>query len=97
MNWIETLTLLIPLLGAGGIGGYFMGRKRTKLENQGLEAQNVGENLELYQKMIDDLEGRFNKRIIEQENYYEKKIKLLSQRISQLKQDLNDCKKAYQK
>ena len=111
MNLDIIIQILAPIFG--GLGGFLLGRKRNKLENQGLEAQNIGENLDLYQKMLDDLEERFNKRLsnekqenaeknklfeeklVSQKKYYQEKINALSKRVSELKKELQNCKKMY--
>lgn len=52
-----------PIIAASA--GFLAGRKRNNLDNQAIDIQNAGANLDLYQKMLDDVEERFNKRVLE--------------------------------
>lgn len=89
------LEMLVQIISpiAGGGAGYLFARRKNKLENQSLETQNVGDNLELYQKMLDDLEKRYNKSLDAQRAHYDEKLTELKLSIEELKRELEECKR----
>lgn len=77
------------VVGLGtGIIGFFAGRKRQNLENDGLAILNVEKALDIYKEMLDDMKVRYDREIelMKQKlSEYEKHILILESKIKELK------------
>ena len=71
-----------------GVIGFFAGRKRQNLENDGIGIANVEKALDIYKEMLDDMKIRYDKEIelMKQKlSEYEKHILILESKIKELK------------
>jgi hypothetical protein len=77
------------VVGLGtGIVGFFAGRKREKLTNDGIGIANVEKALDIYKEMLDDMKLRYDREIelMKQKlSQYEKHILTLESKIKELK------------
>lgn len=77
------------VVGLGtGIIGFFAGRKREKLTNDGIGIANVEKALDIYKEMLDDMKLRYDREIelMKQKlSQYEKHILTLESKIKELK------------
>jgi hypothetical protein len=71
-----------------GVIGFFAGRKRQNLENDGIGIANVEKALDIYKEMLDDMKLRYDREIelMKQKlSEYEKHILILESKIKELK------------
>jgi hypothetical protein len=71
-----------------GVIGFFAGRKRQNLENDGIGIANVEKALDIYKEMLDDMKIRYDREIelMKQKlSEYEKHILILESKIKELK------------
>lgn len=83
----ELLTNAVVGIGTGIIG-FFAGRKREKLTNDGIGIANVEKALDIYKEMLDDMKVRYDREIelMKQKlSEYEKHILTLESKIKELK------------
>ena len=75
---------------ATGVIGFFAGRRRQNLENDGIGIANVEKALDIYKEMLDDMKVRYDKEIelMKQKlSEYEKHILILESKIKELKRN----------
>lgn len=81
--------IINSLVGIGtGVIGFFAGRRRQNLENDGIGIANVEKALDIYKEMLDDMKVRYDKEIelMKQKLLeYEKHIISLETKIKELK------------
>jgi hypothetical protein len=81
--------IINSVVGIGtGVIGFFAGRKRQNLENDGIGIANVEKALDIYKEMLDDMKVRYDKEIelMKQKlSEYEKHILILESKIKELK------------
>jgi len=61
LTWLATNWTSIVVPAIVGLAGFFGGRRKKKLEVDSQETTNVGQNLQLYQTMLDDMDSRYKK------------------------------------
>lgn len=84
---LELVTNAVVGIGTGIIG-FFAGRKRQNLENDGIGIANVEKALDIYKEMLDDMKLRYDREIelMKQKlSEYEKHILILESKIKELK------------
>lgn len=93
MNFIaEHLPQILPyLFGAGGIGAFFIERRKNKAVTKGVEADvdskeinNNSKVIDLYKEALDDLQNRYEKRYNEISEMFEKKYQMMRDEMQQL-------------
>lgn len=83
-----------------GFVGWFFGRRKTKAETRGVEIENDIKLSKHYQRLLDDLEGRYKEKFDDVSKLYDKKekalkeeIRILKRRIRVLKAENRDLRK----
>jgi hypothetical protein len=86
-EFVDVIVNALVGLGTGTIG-FFAGRKRQNLENDGIGIANVEKALDIYKEMLDDMKLRYDREIelMKQKlSEYEKHILILESKIKELK------------
>ena len=78
-----SITEILPVLtaAAGGLSGFLFSKHKRKAETNNLEISNTEKLLNQYREVLDDLTARNEKKFIELEAAYERKIKVLEEEI----------------
>ncbi len=100
MAWNDIITTVGALFGSVSTAGWiFERRKRNALaesvetDNEGKNIENQAKSVELYQKMLDDLGDRYEKRFLEVEDLYQRKVKVLEDEIKLHKRVISNLKR----
>ena len=78
-----SITEILPVLTAavGGLSGFLFSKHKRKAEVQSLEVSNTEKLLAQYRSALDDLTTRNEKKFLELEAAYKRKIKVLEEEI----------------
>lgn len=85
--------------GVSSIGWLFERKKRNALtnsiesDNEGKNIENQSKSVELYQGILDDLGDRYEKRFLEVEDLYQRKVQVLEDEIKLHKRMINNLKR----
>mgnify|MGYP000076617440 CR=1 FL=1 len=88
-DYIENnISSLLAFFGtlSGIIGGYLTGKKKSNAETDSISLGNFSMGYEVYQKLLNDLEQR-----------YETRISSYEERLSKISNELNSCKEEMQR